>query len=122
MYRTVRAIELAAGALAVISGALIMGSIWLGGLIDPNAVVSDLIGYGMMLLLIALGVTLDLLAPTRATKAVALVMLTLGTLALTGWFVISFIVEFGAPALLAIIATILAYIRLSERSAAQAAQ
>ncbi len=88
-----------------------MFSIWLGGFIASQAVVVDLLVYGLMLLLVALGVTLDLLAPTMATSVVALVMLTLGTLTLTGWFAISFIVTFGLPALLAILATALAFIR-----------
>ncbi len=78
----------------------------------------DLLVYGLMLLLVALGVTLDLLAPTMASSVVALVMLTLGTLTLTGWFAISFIVTFGLPALLAIIAAALAFIRFFGSSAA----
>lgn len=121
MLRGTRGIELALGALAVISGAVIMGSIWLGGLIAPESVFPDVIGYGLMLLVVALGVTLDVLAPTGATKAVALILLTLGTMALLGWFAISFIVSFGAPAILALIVTALAYIRLSERPIAPAA-
>ncbi|HEX9038801.1 MAG TPA: hypothetical protein VF808_17600 [Ktedonobacterales bacterium] len=121
MLRGTRGIELAAGWLAVIAGVAIMGDIWLSGFIDPSAVVADLLAYGLMLALIALGVTLDVQAPNGATKAVALVMLTLGTLALTGWFVISFVVLFGAPALLAIIATALSYARLGSREVARVA-
>ncbi len=109
--RYLRVIEAVAGGLAIIIGAGLMLSIWLGGFIAPQAVVADLLAYGLMLLLVALGVTLDLLARTMATSVVALVMLTLGALTLTGWFAISFIVTFGLPALLAIIAAALAYIR-----------
>lgn len=98
-----------------------MGSLWLGSFIDPRAIIGDLLAYLLMLLLVALGATLDVLAPTAATKAVALVMLTIGSLALTGWFAISFITTFGVPALLAIIATILAYARLGARPATQPA-
>jgi hypothetical protein len=118
MLRGTRAIELAAGALTVIAGVAIMLPIWLGGFIAPQSVVADLLAYGMMLLLVALGVTLDVLAPTIAVKIVALVMLTLGALALAGWFVISFIISFGLPALLALIATALAYVRLFGSGAA----
>lgn len=122
IMRDSRAIELAAGALAIISGVAIMLSIWQGGFIAPQSVIADLLAYGMMLLLVALGVTLDVLAPTMAAKVVALVMLTLGALTLTGWFAISFIVMFGIPALLAIIATVLAYVRLASSEAPQPAR
>lgn len=121
--RLARIIELVAGALTVISGVAIMLPIWLGGFIAPQSVVADLLAYGMLLLLVVLGVTLDVLAPTIAVKIVALVMLTLGALALMGWFAISFIVTFGLPALLAIIATALAYIRFfGSRVATQPAR
>ena len=121
MFSGTRGIEVTAVALAVISGAALMATIVLGGFIDPNAIIADSLAYGLMLALIAFGVTLDVLAPNAATKAVALVMLTLGSLSLTFWFAISFIVSFGVPALLAIIATFLAYVRLGERRAAPAA-
>jgi hypothetical protein len=116
--RVIRGFEIAAGALAVISGVAIMGSIWQGGFIDPNSVVPDLLAYGMMLLLVALGVTLDVLTMSGPAKAVALLMLVLGALTLTGWFAISFILEFGLPALLAIIATVLGFVGLPSRGAA----
>ncbi len=122
MLRGIRGIELAAGALGVISGVAVMLPIWLGGLIAPQSVIADLLAYGLMLLLVALGVTLDVLATATATKVVALVMLTFGTLLLTGWFVISFITSFGLPALLAIVATALAYVRLSSRHVTQPAR
>lgn len=120
MNNVLRRFEVTAAALAIISGAALMLSIILGGFIDPNAIIADSLAYGLMLLFVALGVTLDALAPNAATKAVALAMLTLGALLLTGWFAISFIITFGIPALLAIIATILAYARLGARPAAPA--
>lgn len=119
MFKGTRGIELAAGALAVISGVAVMLPIWLGGFIAPESVVADLLIYGLMLLLVAVGVTLDVQASTTlVAKVVALLLLTLGAVALTGWFAISFIISFGLPALLAIIATVLAYARLASGAAA----
>ena len=116
MLKVIRGIELAAGALAVISGAALMLSIWQGGFIAPNSVAADLLIYSIMLALVAVGVALDLLAPTAAARATALILLTIGALLLTGWFVISFVPFFGIPALLAIVATALAYASFAVRA------
>ncbi len=122
MLKGIRGIEVAAGWLAVISGAALAFMIWQGGFIAPESTIVDLVVFGFILLLVAVGVTLDALAPTWAVRTVALSLLTIGVLALTFIFVISFIIELGIPVLLAIIATVLAYVRLASSEAPQPAR
>lgn len=110
--RLAQIIELAAGGLAVALGVAIALFTWLGGFIAPQSVFVDLFVFGLILLLIAVGVTLDAAAPTLAARIVARVLLTTGTLLLVGVTVISFVAFLFAPTLLAIVATLLAYIRL----------
>jgi hypothetical protein len=107
--RLAQIIELAAGWLAIGLGVVIALYTWLGGFIAPQSVFADLFGFGLILLLIAVGVTLDAAAPTLTARVVARVLLTIGTLLLLGVTVISFVAFLFAPALLAIVATALAY-------------
>ncbi|HEU0028446.1 MAG TPA: hypothetical protein VFQ25_15140 [Ktedonobacterales bacterium] len=115
-------IELAAGWLAVALGVAIALFTWMGGFIEPQSVFADLFGFGVILLLIAIGVTLDAAAPTLAARIVARVLLTAGTLLLLGVTVISFVALLFAPALLAITATLLAYTRGEPRAMARPAR
>jgi hypothetical protein len=114
--RLAQIIELVAGWLAVGLGVAIALYTWLGGFIEPQSVFADLFGFGLILLLIAVGVTLDSAAPTRAARIVARTLLTTGTLLLLGVTVISFVAFLFAPALLAIVATALAYTHGESRA------
>lgn len=105
--RIVRIVEFIAGWLAVVTGAAIVLPIWLGGHIQPDAVVVDLTTFGLILAIIALSVTLESLDGSL----VARITLTLGALALAGVFVVSFLIELGVPALLAVAATLIAWTR-----------
>ena len=105
--RAVLIVEFIAGWLAVVIGVAIMLFVWQGGLIEPYAVVVDLVTFGVILATIALSVTLESLTGSL----VARFTLALGAIALAGVFVVSFVVELGLPALLAIAATLIAFTR-----------
>jgi hypothetical protein len=107
--RPLSRIDLAAGWLAVLLGAAIALFTWVGGFIAPQSVFVDVFIFGLILLLIAVGVTLDAVAPTPAARVVARVILTTGTFLLVGVTAISFIAFLFAPALLAFVATLFAY-------------
>ncbi|HEY7976424.1 MAG TPA: hypothetical protein VID72_13835, partial [Ktedonobacterales bacterium] len=75
--------ELAAGWLAVLLGVAIALLVWQSGMISPGAVVVDLLGFGVILALIAVGVTLDAaVTPSRAARIAGWALLAAGTLLL----------------------------------------
>lgn len=105
--KLVRIVEFAAGWLAVVTGVAIMLAIWKGGYISPEAVGLDLAIFGVILAVIALSVTLE----SVTGSVMARMTLAIGALALTAAFVVSFVIELGIPALLAIGATFVALAR-----------
>lgn len=105
--KLVRGVEFAAGWLAVATGVAIMLFWWLGGFIAPEWVVPDVTVFSLILAIIALSVTLE----SVTGSVVARITLVIGTLALIGVYAISFLFELGAPALLAIGATLIALTR-----------
>ena len=117
--RYARVIEAATGGLTVITGAGLALSIWLGGFIAPEAVVSDLVGFALILALIAVGVTLDIAASTRVASAVARTFLIIGALAMLVVSALSFIVYFAVPALLAVATAVFAFTHQPARATTQ---
>lgn len=105
--KLVRVVEFAAGWLAVVTGVAIVLAIWKGGYISPEAVGLDLTIFGVILAVIALSVTLE----SVTGSVMARMTLALGALALTAVFIVSFVIELGIPALLAIGATFVALAR-----------
>ncbi|HET9112109.1 MAG TPA: hypothetical protein VFN78_14865 [Ktedonobacterales bacterium] len=105
--RTVRIVELVTGWLAVAISVAIALEGWLGGFIAPQSVVVDLAICALLLALIAWSVTVESMTGSLTAR----IILTLATLALTGVFVISFLIELGIPALLAACATMIAWTR-----------
>lgn len=100
-------VEFLAGWLAVASGIAIMLRIWGGGFIAPEFVSFDLTVFSLILAVIALSVTLESVTGSLAAR----IILALGAVALTGVFVVSFVVELGIPAVLALAATFMAFSR-----------
>lgn len=105
--RHMRAYEFAAGWLAVVIGVAVAVYTYLGGYIAPFAVRQDLIGCAVILAVIALGVTLECFTGSLAAR----IILTLGTLA-WGVAVEASFIAFLLPSVgLALLATILAFMR-----------
>ena len=120
--KLIHVIEITFGALTAIAGIAVWLEVWLQGAIGQDFNPLWVVGYALVLLLIVLGVTLDVSAHNRASKTAALVMLTLATLALLGFGVMSFIIEFVVVALFAVCATALAFGTLgAQRSTPHAA-
>jgi len=105
-----RAWEVICGSLAVIAAAVIAMSFYQAGLIAPESVLPDLIGLGIILGIIALGLVADFITSSLIAKLI----LAAGTVALLGAAVISFDVFLVLTALLAIVATALAFIRYAQ--------
>lgn len=115
--KLIHGIEITLAALVAISGAAVWVEIWLQGAIGPDFNPLWVVGYGLTLLVVILGAILDVFAYNRTGKATALVMLSLGTIALLGFGAISFIIEFGLPVIFAFSATALALGTLGARRA-----
>jgi hypothetical protein len=105
--KLVRIVEFAAGWLAVFTGGAMTLAIWKGSYISPDSVGLDLTIFGVILAVIALSVTLE----SVIGSVMARITLAIGALALTAVFVVSFVIELGIPALLAIGATFVALAR-----------
>lgn len=105
--KLVRIVECAMGWLAVVLGVAFMLVWWLGGFISPDWVVTDVTAFSLILAVIALSVTLE----SVTGSVMARMTLAIGALALTAAFVVSFVIELGIPALLAIGATFVALAR-----------
>ncbi|HET9109506.1 MAG TPA: hypothetical protein VFN78_01650 [Ktedonobacterales bacterium] len=116
--RTLRIVELVTGWLAVATSVAIALNVWLGGFIAPQSVVVDLVTFALLLTVIAWSVTVESMTGSLTAR----IILTLAALALAGVFVISFLIELGVPALLALCATLIAWTRhLSAPGARRAA-
>jgi hypothetical protein len=102
-----RIIELVLGWLAVILASAVGTYIYLGGFIAPFAVEVDLIGFGVILLALAVGVTTDGIFNFFPGR----ILLALATLVYTGIAVTSFILFLLPSIPLATFATVIAFIR-----------
>jgi hypothetical protein len=116
--KLIHGIEITLAALAAISGTAVWVEVWLAGAIGSDFNPLWMVGYALTLLVVVLGAILDVLANSRIAKSAALVMLSLGTLALLGFGAISFIIEFIAPAVFAFGTTALAFGTLGARRSA----
>jgi hypothetical protein len=116
--RLIHGIVMTLVTLATISGAAVWVDLWLEGALGSDFNPLWVVGYALTLLLVVLGAFLDIFANNRTMKVAALVMLSLGTMALLGFGAISFIVAFIAPAVFAFGATALAFGTLGARRSA----
>lgn len=105
--RPLRIVELAFGWLAVILGAALLAFINTGGFIAPDSVAQDVIGFSIILVVLAIGVTLDFFFSSLATR----VLLAIGALAMIVVAVMSFITLSLPIAALALTAAIIAFAR-----------
>ena len=85
--RPLRIVELAFGWLAVILGAALLIFSYAGGFIASESVVQDVVGFSIILAVLALGVTLDYFFSALATW----LLLAVGALAVLVVASISFI-------------------------------
>lgn len=108
---TLRWVELALGWLAVLLAAAIAAFTYYGGFIAPGSEARDLLGFGCVVTLIALGVTVDSMLNWMAGK----IVLALATLAFLGITAISFVSFLYLPAILTLLATVLAFARSAAR-------
>src|SRR5579862_374105 len=110
-----RWVELLLGWLAILTSAAIAVYIYiyLGAAIPTESLKSDLLGFGAVVAVMALGVTLDSLLNWLPGR----VLLGLATLAFLAITAFSFISFFFLPAFLAVATTILAFVRPYVRNA-----
>jgi|GEM_PF-2528762 hypothetical protein len=100
-------VELLLGWLAIILAGTVAAFTYFGGFIEPDSVQRDLIGFGVILLSIALGVTADGVFDFLPGR----LLLALATLVFAVIAVISFVLFLLPPAALAVGATLLAFVR-----------
>jgi len=100
-------VELILGWLAVLLGAAVAAFTYYGAFIDSHSIQRDLVVFGVVLGMIAVGVTADGLFRWPLGR----ILLGVATLALLAITAISFVSFLYAPALLAIGATVLAFVR-----------
>ncbi|HKW21061.1 MAG TPA: hypothetical protein VJO13_06775 [Ktedonobacterales bacterium] len=100
-------LELIFGWLSVLIGAAVLIFTYAGGYIAPESVQQDVIGFSIILAVLAVGVTLDYFFSSLATR----VLLAIGVLAMLATAVISF-VSFLLPAgFFAVAAVVIAFVR-----------
>ncbi|HLY29406.1 MAG TPA: hypothetical protein VKQ36_00130 [Ktedonobacterales bacterium] len=110
-----RLIEFVMGWLAILLAAAIAAYTFFGGFIEAGSVKSDLLIFGGVLAVMALGVTIDVLPGWWPGR----LLLGLGTLAFLAITAISFIALLFVPAILALLATIAAFVRPFVRQTPQ---
>ena len=110
-----RTIELVLGWFAVIWGAALFAYIYAGGFIAPESVAQDVIGFSIILTVLAIGVTLDFFFSSLVTR----VLLAIGALAVIVVATISFITWALPMAFLALTAAIIAFAHPSAESPVQ---
>lgn len=103
-------VELLLGWLAVILAGAVAAYTYFGGYIAPDSVQSDLIGFAVILLALALGVTVDGVIGFLPAR----MLLGLATLAYCGIAAISFLTFLLPSAFLALGATFIAFFRPCE--------
>lgn len=103
--------ELILGWLAAVLFGGEMVYIFVGGFVAPQSAVADLVLFGGIAVLLAVGVTLDTVRDSLAGRW----LLTLATLAMLGLTAISFLASLFVPAVAALLAAIFAYVRPRER-------
>lgn len=111
-----RTVELVLGWLAVIWGAALLVFTYAGGFIAPECVTQDVVGFSVILAVLALGVTLDYFFSVLAAR----LLLAVGALAVLVVAGISFISLALPPAGLAVVAAIIAFTRQYAKPSAQA--
>lgn len=114
--RSLRVIELVLGWLAVILGAALLAFLNSGEIVfaDAESAQRDTIGLSLLLLVLAVGVTLDVLYSSRAS----LILLAVGAFAMIVVGVVSFIILLLLPASLAVATAIIGFARSSAGSPA----
>jgi|SRR5690348_12662800 len=113
---SLRTIELLLGWLAVIWGAALLAFTYAGGYIASDSVAQDVIGFSIILVVLAIGVTLDFFFSSLVTR----VLLAIGALAMLIVAAISFITWSLPMAALAFVAVVLAFVRSASGSPSQA--
>lgn len=109
-YTTLRPLlllELIFGWLSVLIGAAVLIFTYAGGYIAPESVQQDVIGFSIILAVLAVGVTLDYFFSSLATR----VLLVIGALAMLAVVAISFVTFLLPAGFLAAAAAVIAFVR-----------
>lgn len=102
-----RNLELIFGWLSVLIGAAVLVFSYAGGYVAPESATQDVIGFSIILAVLAIGVTLDYFFSSFATR----ILLVAGVLAMLAIVLIGF-VSFLLPAgFLAMAAVVIAFVR-----------
>ena len=107
MIRSLPVLELIFGWLSVLVGAAVLIISYVGGFIAPESVQQDMIGFSVILVILAVGVSLDVLKSSLATS----VLLVIGALAMLATVVISFVTFLLPAGFFAAAAAVIAFVR-----------
>lgn len=100
-------LELIFGWLSVLIGSAVLIFSYAGGYISPESVGQDVIGFSIILAILAIGVTLDYFFSSLATR----ILLAIGVLAMLAAVVISFVTFLLPAGFFAAAAAVIAFVR-----------
>ncbi|HEY1387781.1 MAG TPA: hypothetical protein VGF38_04485 [Ktedonobacterales bacterium] len=102
-------LELIFGWLSLLIGAAVLVFTYAGGYISPESVGQDVIGFSIILAVLAIGVTLDYFFSSLATR----ILLVVGALSILAIVVISFVSILLPAGFFALAAVVIAFVRQS---------